>query len=245
VHCHRNHTVIMGRVTAQSNPSPEPGRSWSYDLQGHTLSANINGQLTTSFTWDALGRMTNASTSGLGSVSYVYDVASRRVRMNWPDGYFVTYDYDNTGNMTAIRENGGASNAARLARYSYGSLGQLGAINRTNGATMLYTLGNYGDSALNYCCARAELRLSLRRIGERRIKCTVTVIRIKCTVTVIRVGDFAGLLRVGEDEILSAVIRRAETVGRPLGDDAFMAHIKVLSGRDMRPGKRGPRQRDG
>jgi putative transposase len=60
-----------------------------------------------------------------------------------------------------------------------------------------------------------------------------------------RVGDFAGLLRVGEDEILSAVIRRAETVGRPLGDDAFMAHIKALSGRDMRPGKRGPRQRDG
>jgi hypothetical protein len=77
--------------------------------------------------------MTNASTSGLGSVSYVYDVASRRTRMSWPDGYFVTYDYDNTGNMTAVRENGGASNAARLALYSYGSLDQLGAVDRANG----------------------------------------------------------------------------------------------------------------
>jgi hypothetical protein len=59
------------------------------------------------------------------------------MRMSWPDGYFVTYDYDNTGNMTAIRENGGASNAARLALYSYGSLGQLGAVDRANGATTL------------------------------------------------------------------------------------------------------------
>jgi putative transposase len=60
-----------------------------------------------------------------------------------------------------------------------------------------------------------------------------------------RVGDFAGLLRVGEDDMLSAVIRRAETIGRPLGDEAFMAHIEAVSGRDMRPGKRGPPKRGG
>jgi putative transposase len=56
-----------------------------------------------------------------------------------------------------------------------------------------------------------------------------------------RVGDFSGVLRVGEDEILSASLRRAETIGRPLGDDAFMAHIEAMSGRDPRPGKRGRR----
>jgi putative transposase len=56
-----------------------------------------------------------------------------------------------------------------------------------------------------------------------------------------RVGDFAGLLRLGEDEELSALIRRSETIGRPLGNDAFMAHIEAVSGRDARPGKRGPK----
>jgi putative transposase len=60
-----------------------------------------------------------------------------------------------------------------------------------------------------------------------------------------RVGDFAGLLRAGEDAALSMAIRRAETVGRPLGDDAFMAHIEATSGRDPRAGKRGPRKREG
>jgi putative transposase len=60
-----------------------------------------------------------------------------------------------------------------------------------------------------------------------------------------RVGDFAGLLRGGEDEALSSSLRRAETIGRPLGDDAFMAHIEAMSGRDVRAGKRGPRQKDG
>jgi putative transposase len=57
-----------------------------------------------------------------------------------------------------------------------------------------------------------------------------------------RVGDFAGLLRAGEDEALSMLLRRAETVGRPLGDDAFMAHIEATSGRNLRPGKPGPRK---
>jgi putative transposase len=59
-----------------------------------------------------------------------------------------------------------------------------------------------------------------------------------------RVGDFAGLLRSGEDEALSMALRRAETAGRPLGDEAFMAHIEATSGRDPRAGKRGPRKKD-
>lgn len=56
-----------------------------------------------------------------------------------------------------------------------------------------------------------------------------------------RVGDVSALLRAGEDEALSAALRRAETVGRPLGGDAFMAWIAETLGRDAKPGKRGPR----
>jgi putative transposase len=60
-----------------------------------------------------------------------------------------------------------------------------------------------------------------------------------------RVGDFAALLRNGEDETLSLALRKAESVGRPLGDGAFMKLIEETSGRDARPGRRGrPKKRD-
>lgn len=54
-----------------------------------------------------------------------------------------------------------------------------------------------------------------------------------------RVEDFAALLRNGEDEALSTALRRAETVGRPLGDGKFLARIERKLGRDPRPKKRG------
>ncbi len=59
-----------------------------------------------------------------------------------------------------------------------------------------------------------------------------------------RVGNFSGLLRVGEDEALSMALRRAESVGRPLGDGAFMEWIEAKLGRDAKPGKRGPAARE-
>ncbi|MEX2614957.1 MAG: transposase [Alphaproteobacteria bacterium] len=54
-----------------------------------------------------------------------------------------------------------------------------------------------------------------------------------------RTGDFAALLRAGEDEALSPALRRAETVGRPLGDEAFLAAVEAQTGRNARPGRRG------
>ncbi|WP_245197347.1 hypothetical protein [Labrys sp. LIt4] len=54
-----------------------------------------------------------------------------------------------------------------------------------------------------------------------------------------RVADFSDLLD-NVDEAMFNRIRRAESVGRPLGDDAFIGRIRVLTGREVRPGKRGP-----
>lgn len=54
-----------------------------------------------------------------------------------------------------------------------------------------------------------------------------------------RFPNFAAVIRAGEDDALSMALRRAETIGRPLGDNAFMAHIVSLTGRDPRPAKRG------
>ncbi len=56
-----------------------------------------------------------------------------------------------------------------------------------------------------------------------------------------RFPDFAGLLAAGEDEAMSYRLRRAECIGRPVGDDRFLARIERRTGRTLKPGKRGPK----
>ena len=41
-----------------------------------------------------------------------------------------------------------------------------------------------------------------------------------------------------------AALHRAESIGRPLGDGAFMDRVMAATGRDPRPDKRGPRTHD-
>ena len=45
----------------------------------------------------------------------------------------------------------------------------------------------------------------------------------------------------GEDEALSTRLRRAETIGRPVGDAAFIAQLEARSGRALTPAKPGPK----
>jgi putative transposase len=55
-----------------------------------------------------------------------------------------------------------------------------------------------------------------------------------------RYPDFAGLLAAGEDEAASRRLRRAETIGRPVGSEAFLGRLEREAGRTLKPGKRGP-----
>lgn len=54
-----------------------------------------------------------------------------------------------------------------------------------------------------------------------------------------RYPDFAALLAAGEDEAMSARLRRAESIGRPLGDRPFLDRLAELSGRTLAPKPRG------
>jgi putative transposase len=54
-----------------------------------------------------------------------------------------------------------------------------------------------------------------------------------------RFEDFRALLRAGEDEAASTALRRAETIGRPLGGAAFQKQIEATLGRSAAPKKRG------
>lgn len=55
-----------------------------------------------------------------------------------------------------------------------------------------------------------------------------------------RYPHFAELIAAGEDEAMSHRLRRSETVGRPLGTQAFIERLEREAGRSFKPAKRGP-----
>ncbi|WCT74544.1 transposase [Sphingomonas naphthae] len=56
-----------------------------------------------------------------------------------------------------------------------------------------------------------------------------------------RVGDFATFLGEDFDEALGyAALRRAESVGRPIGSEDWLRDMETRIGRSLRPAKRGP-----
>ncbi|QKR99746.1 RHS repeat protein [Sphingomonas sp. CL5.1] len=115
--------------------------AYGYDLLGRlTLAQDVNGHKT-GYSYDALGRGTSES-GAWATLSSQYDVAGRRTRLTWDDGFFVTYEYDTTGNMTAIRENGGFL----LASYGYDDLGR--RVSRTLGNGTSTSYGYDGVSRL-------------------------------------------------------------------------------------------------
>ena len=60
-----------------------------------------------------------------------------------------------------------------------------------------------------------------------------------------RFPDFADLLGRGREANLFDRIRKAESVGRPLGSETFLRRIEAETGRSVAPGKRGPKARNG
>jgi putative transposase len=56
-------------------------------------------------------------------------------------------------------------------------------------------------------------------------------------------GRFADLIAGPAEPARIAALRAAETIGRPLGDQAFLDRLAALTGRDPRPGKRGRKSR--
>src|SRR3984957_7517991 len=56
-----------------------------------------------------------------------------------------------------------------------------------------------------------------------------------------RYPRFADLLASAPEPELSARLRSAESVGRPLGNDGFLTRLERLTRRTLKPGKRGPK----
>jgi putative transposase len=67
---------------------------------------------------------------------------------------------------------------------------------------------------------------------------------VKVAPALARVGDFAAFLGEDFDEALSyAALRKAESVGRPVGSAEWLAEMEERSGLALAPRKRGPKRR--
>lgn len=143
-------TDKLGRITLVNAPSGTTDAYYRYDLLGRPTSISTTGALpvvcnaaTTCLTWDALGRQID-ETTGTGKMTYAYDAAGRRTRITWPDAFYAQYDYNVTGGIIAIRENGATSGPGLLATYTYNNLGQMTGITRGNGTTTGYVYDTAG-----------------------------------------------------------------------------------------------------
>jgi RHS repeat-associated protein len=122
----------LGRVTAVDAPGSQPDISYTYDNFGRALTAGQSGH-TLTYTYDALNRLTSEA-QGSRTVSYQYDAAGQRTRLTWPDSFYVTYEYNTVGEVTAIKENGGSA----LASFTYDNLGRRASLTRGNGSATGY-----------------------------------------------------------------------------------------------------------
>ena len=116
-------------------PSGQGTVTYSYNLVDELTSVSepASGSFAannTAYSYDSAGRKlteVNTSSGTARTVSFQYDTlasardnAGQRTRTTWPDGYFVTYEYDALNRMQRVREN--SASAGEIAYYTYDAL---------------------------------------------------------------------------------------------------------------------------
>lgn len=131
----------LNRVTSKDVPNLvlyENDITFGYDLQGRITSANNGVGRSVAYTYDAFGRK-RTETGPWDPFIFDYDSGGRVIKLtHYTDGFFVNYDYDTAGNVTAIRENGATTGIGVLATYTYDNLGRRTSMTRGNGAVTFY-----------------------------------------------------------------------------------------------------------
>ncbi|GAM99123.1 wall associated protein [alpha proteobacterium U9-1i] len=128
----------LSRVITTTPSANGPTTTTTYDNFGRTLTVAASSR-TLTYAYDQLSRLLSETHSVLGALSYQYDAAGRRTRLTWPDSFYLAYDYDTSGAVIAIRENGASSGVGVLATYTYDNLARRTLLTRGNGTTESYT----------------------------------------------------------------------------------------------------------
>lgn len=118
-------------VPAADTSDVSHGYAYYYDNAGHMVSASEGGRTITR-AYDGFGRL-QSETGPIGTLAYHYDTGSRRDLMTWPDGFSVSYKYDNTDALTYICRASAACDSVaseKVAGFAYDNLGRRKSITR-------------------------------------------------------------------------------------------------------------------
>jgi RHS repeat-associated protein len=149
----------LNRVTSRTE-NGSLSRQYGYNLFGQLTSSSwAGGSSPETLGYDALGRLTSRA-QPYTTLNYQYDTAGRRTRVSWPDGLYISYNYDLLNQMTTVLENG----ATTLATYGYDDLGRRTSLTRGNGTATYYSY----DGASRLACLRFDLA------GGGTLDCTPT-----------------------------------------------------------------------
>ena len=103
-------------------------------------------------------------------------------------------------------------------------------------------------SALRYVALNPVRARLVARAGDWRWSSTGALLRgaddhvVKVAPALDRVGDFGAFLDEAFDEALTyAPLRKAESIGRPVGAKDWLAAMEARTGRTLAPQKRGPK----
>lgn len=132
----------LSRLLSKTYSSGDGTLSFAYDLLSRVGTVTKPSGNVITYGYDALGRVISEG-QPFGSASSQYDAAGRRTRLTWNDGFYVTYEYFATGEMSVIRENGAGSGPGVLATFGYDDLGQRVTLTRGSG-TVTTGLYDYG-----------------------------------------------------------------------------------------------------
>lgn len=144
--------------------------SYSYDALNRLISLNYPGRQQVSYTYDAIGNRTGVTTSGgmqttyvydgadllqsvtttEGTMTYSYDARGLPLRLDYPNGAFMTWRYDTAGRLIEVN-NGNAAGVFAGYNYTLNAMGnktqELRTLATPNGPATITT--NYAYNSLD------------------------------------------------------------------------------------------------
>ena len=87
--------------------------------------------------YDVARRLASETSFGR-AVGFLYDDVGNRIRLTYPDGQYMVYDYDALNRVTQVRENGLTTNPELLATYSYDPLSRRTNLTRGNATSTAF-----------------------------------------------------------------------------------------------------------
>lgn len=131
----------LNRLSGKS-PSGQSAVTYEYDLVGRlkkSATTTVSGNPATgnfTYTYDNAGRLKTEVSPDGKTVQYDVDANGNVTKITWPDGYYVTREYDEMNRLTKVKLNGSASAALT---FDYDALSRRTKITYGNGVVTNYT----------------------------------------------------------------------------------------------------------